>query len=957
MVALLDNGTIAAWGVNTAQLDNSGASVGPSPSPILVNGINNAIQVAVGGSEALILLDDGTVQAWGISLINSALPITINGLNNIIDIDITTSAALALDDQGNVWAWGDNIFGLLGNCTFQNQTTPTISIANSNIVDITMQNDVSIAILDDGSVQTWGNNWAGQLGIGTITSNPACDPQNALTTCNAISPSDFSISESMCCNNDTDFATIADLSGIQTETWDIGSHPFGTALGTTADPIYINGDINFVAGNNISMANLHFVFGPNGRIRIGPEATLTIAGCTLSGNSACETMWQGIQIFDNASGDPQNSLTTKENTIIKDAIVGIATVDLELFDFENTVSIVQAANINYDAIGITVMPFMLEQLWNDTNNTLAQTGGNRIDIQNTDFVNCYQGINPTHLRKSIVPYSDGYFSIVEDCNFRTEGTVFYPLIQLYPNDPKTEAGISSINSSVLDIKDCNFDNLQYGIRAAGSFDVLTQNLEFMNCDYPIAGRSLTRLTVLNSVFEYFEIGIQAKGMTGFLMINSCLFNTQNSDDSYGDDEEDTKTTAILLMANDFDVIGGYFTENANEIENVTSGVVLINNDDAPTLIKNNTITNTNLAVYALENNLGADIRCNTFTNYSGAAIKLGSNIGSGHLLADQGNCDNTLPVNEQRPAANIFNDSFNVTEDIFVETATSTSFEYFDLTPTITSINSNTTTLTSCLNVLTFDCNTTGRLMPLNEMLSAIQFADSEIQKNAQMRDILRHYAKDYQSLNRTEVETLAQLFDKVNTRATKRQVVMMYAQLGNWEKMEERLENLPLANLEDEHFYEVQKMWCALKKNGKNIGQINTEQEAQLLDIAQQKTKTAYVAQSLLFVAKGIEFPVIIPYEATKNENNAIRQLPNTTSDKIMLYPNPATDKLYLNLEEESNIWVTIYDISGQKRLEQSFENIKQCVLSTQNLQQGSYFLHLNDEKSSIVKPFVIMK
>ena len=76
------------------------------------------------------------------------------------------------------------------------------------------------------------------------------------------------------------------------------------------------------------------------------------------------------------------------------------------------------------------------------------------------------------------------------------------------------------------------------------------------------------------------------------------------------------------------------------------------------------------------------------------------------------------------------------------------------------------------------------------------------------------------------------------------------------------------------------------------------------------------------------------------------------------MLYPNPVTDKLYLNMaEEESNILVTIYDISGQKRLEQSFENAKQCVLSTQNLQQGSYFLHLKSENSNFVKPFVIMK
>ena len=79
-----------------------------------------------------------------------------------------------------------------------------------------------------------------------------------------------------------------------------------------------------------------------------------------------------------------------------------------------------------------------------------------------------------------------------------------------------------------------------------------------------------------------------------------------------------------------------------------------------------------------------------------------------------------------------------------------------------------------------------------------------------------------------------------------------------------------------------------------------------------------------------------------------------------ISIFPNPAKNTIFVEtkhaLSKTKNYEIAIYNHLGQMVFE-SENFITQNAINVQNLQQGSYFLHLKDEKSSMIKPFVIMK
>ncbi|MGB1205288.1 MAG: PKD domain-containing protein [Chitinophagales bacterium] len=94
--------------------------------------------------------------------------------------------------------------------------------------------------------------------------------------------------------------------------------------------------------------------------------------------------------------------------------------------------------------------------------------------------------------------------------------------------------------------------------------------------------------------------------------------------------------------------------------------------------------------------------------------------------------------------------------------------------------------------------------------------------------------------------------------------------------------------------------------------------------------------------------------------DNVGFQENIHTENNDILIFPNPATNTITILVEtfheRSKNYEIAIYNHSGQMVFEsENYEN--KTSLNIQNLQQGSYFLHLKDEKSSIVKPFVIMK
>jgi hypothetical protein len=170
-LALLADGTIAAWGDNTqgqldaiAGLTNVAAISGGFTHVLSVkrdgtvgvaawgnnqdfktnipSGLSNVVAVAAGSSQSLALLRDGTMVCWGNG--PGTTPFVLPpGLSGVVDVQATLSGGLVLKADGTVTALGDG---------FATPPPPGLS----NIVAIsTADAEDFMALRSDGSVVTW----------------------------------------------------------------------------------------------------------------------------------------------------------------------------------------------------------------------------------------------------------------------------------------------------------------------------------------------------------------------------------------------------------------------------------------------------------------------------------------------------------------------------------------------------------------------------------------------------------------------------------------------------------------------------------------------------------------------------------------------------------------------------------------------------------------------------------
>ncbi|MFA7150813.1 MAG: prepilin-type N-terminal cleavage/methylation domain-containing protein [Candidatus Paceibacterota bacterium] len=189
-VALLDDGTVYAWGYNNIGQLGDGTQTNRRV-PVQVKstdgtiGLTNIIEVAAGGNHSLALATGGTVYAWGWNAYGQlgdntttsrVVPVEVKGpggaglLENVINIAAGGRFSLALKNDGTVWAWGRNGSGQLGDGTTTDKLTPVQvrGVSGSgyltDIVAIAAGGLHSLALKSDGTVYAWGENVVGQLG-------------------------------------------------------------------------------------------------------------------------------------------------------------------------------------------------------------------------------------------------------------------------------------------------------------------------------------------------------------------------------------------------------------------------------------------------------------------------------------------------------------------------------------------------------------------------------------------------------------------------------------------------------------------------------------------------------------------------------------------------------------------------------------------------------------------------
>ena len=180
-LALKTDGTVLSWGDDSRGQLGDDSNLEVKTSPVFVAGLTNVVAVAAGYEHSLALLDNGTVYAWGkddygqlgngAPLLNQALKVQAQISGGVIAIAANSAYSLALTSGGQIISWGVNNGGQLGNAgTDTYYPSPgTVTGAQNNNVAIVAGAAHAMALQADGTVLTWGSNSFGQLGISATT--------------------------------------------------------------------------------------------------------------------------------------------------------------------------------------------------------------------------------------------------------------------------------------------------------------------------------------------------------------------------------------------------------------------------------------------------------------------------------------------------------------------------------------------------------------------------------------------------------------------------------------------------------------------------------------------------------------------------------------------------------------------------------------------------------------------
>jgi hypothetical protein len=176
--ALLEDRSLWAWGQNCSGLGIScfaTASNAMTSTPVRAL-VEPAVQVDIGDSWGLALLEDAGVHAWGYNLAGQlgdgtttsrSTPAPVPGAGPSLHVAAGREHGLSLLPSGTVWAWGRNQRGQLGNGTNQS-SAPGVVPGLTDVRRVYANGDRSYALKSDGTVWAWGENGGQRLGIGTM---------------------------------------------------------------------------------------------------------------------------------------------------------------------------------------------------------------------------------------------------------------------------------------------------------------------------------------------------------------------------------------------------------------------------------------------------------------------------------------------------------------------------------------------------------------------------------------------------------------------------------------------------------------------------------------------------------------------------------------------------------------------------------------------------------------------
>lgn len=182
-LVLRRDGRVWGWGYNGYGEIGDSTTINRAV-PVLAREVEGCVKaIARGNGHSLALLEDGTVQAWGLNFhgqlgrgftSNRELsPAIVPGLTGVIAISAAGNGSMALRSDGTVWTWGQNWTGQLGDGSSTDRHSPVPVAGLTAVRAIRMGERAGFAIRNDGSCWSWGSNQNGLLGDGSWPGLPS----------------------------------------------------------------------------------------------------------------------------------------------------------------------------------------------------------------------------------------------------------------------------------------------------------------------------------------------------------------------------------------------------------------------------------------------------------------------------------------------------------------------------------------------------------------------------------------------------------------------------------------------------------------------------------------------------------------------------------------------------------------------------------------------------------------
>jgi alpha-tubulin suppressor-like RCC1 family protein len=173
------SGQIFTWGCNGLGQLGDGTVVSKSSPVLVVGNINDWCLASAGCTHMIGITVSGSAWAWGVgtwgvlgdgTTANKSSPVSVVGdIANWCQVSAARTHNLGVTTSGEAWAWGIGLRGVLGDGTTVSRSSPVSVVGNiTNWCQVSAGYTQSLGLTTAGVAWAWGYNNLGQLGDGTL---------------------------------------------------------------------------------------------------------------------------------------------------------------------------------------------------------------------------------------------------------------------------------------------------------------------------------------------------------------------------------------------------------------------------------------------------------------------------------------------------------------------------------------------------------------------------------------------------------------------------------------------------------------------------------------------------------------------------------------------------------------------------------------------------------------------